>query len=51
MALTFVTNEDADWVRATERVIGKRIPERPMQGFEPTLRTLPAVGYVLAAPR
>ncbi|HPF36789.1 MAG TPA: DEAD/DEAH box helicase [Candidatus Krumholzibacteria bacterium] len=49
VALTFVTNEDADWVRATERVIGKRIPERPMQGFEPTLRTLPAVDRSRAA--
>ena len=32
-AITFVTNEDRDWIRATERMIGAAIPLRPVAGF------------------
>jgi len=33
-ALTLVTNEDADLVRALERVLGRRIERRSLEGFE-----------------
>jgi ATP-dependent RNA helicase RhlE len=32
-AITFVTHEDRDWIRATERMIGSAIPLRPVAGF------------------
>ena len=35
IACTFVTNNDRDWVRATERMIGSTIPRRKVEGFEP----------------
>ncbi|MFP6640338.1 MAG: DEAD/DEAH box helicase [Myxococcota bacterium] len=35
VACTFVTSEDRDWVRATERMIGSPIPRRQVEGFEP----------------
>jgi len=41
VALTFTTHEDAAWVRATEKMIGKRIDERPEPGFEPRTRAMP----------
>ena len=34
-ARTFVTSSDSDWVRATERMIGSRIPRQRVEGFEP----------------
>jgi ATP-dependent RNA helicase RhlE len=34
VACTFVTSEDRAWVRATERMIGKPIPRRKVEGFE-----------------
>ncbi|MCH7708134.1 MAG: DEAD/DEAH box helicase [Myxococcales bacterium] len=34
-AWTFVTNHDRGWVRATESMIGKPIPRRQVEGFEP----------------
>ena len=34
-ALTFVTRDDAAWLRATERKLGNSIPRRTVQGFEP----------------
>ena len=34
VACTFVTGEDRAWVRATERMIGKPIPRRRVEGFE-----------------
>ena len=34
VARTFVTGGDRDWVRATERMIGKPIPLRRVEGFE-----------------
>jgi ATP-dependent RNA helicase RhlE len=34
IACTFVTGEDRDWVRATERVLGQPIPLRRYDGFE-----------------
>ena len=33
-ALTFVTRNDGDWLRATERKLGKSIPRRTVEGFE-----------------
>jgi len=36
-ACTFVTGEDAAWVRATERMIGAPIPRRVTEGFEDDL--------------
>jgi ATP-dependent RNA helicase RhlE len=33
-ALTFVTNHDRGWLRATERMIGKPIPRETIDGFE-----------------
>jgi ATP-dependent RNA helicase RhlE len=35
LALTFVTREDVGWLRATERKLGKSIPRRTLEGFEP----------------
>ncbi|MFV1987210.1 MAG: DEAD/DEAH box helicase [Gemmatimonadota bacterium] len=35
IACTFVTNNDVDWVRATERKIGYSIPRRSVEGFAP----------------
>jgi superfamily II DNA/RNA helicase len=35
VACTFVTSSDRDWVIATERMIGSRIPRRQVEGFEP----------------
>ncbi len=35
MARTFVTGSDGGWVRATERLIGARIPRQHVEGFEP----------------
>ncbi len=34
-ACTFVTADDSGWVRATERMIGSRIPRLQVEGFEP----------------
>ena len=34
-ACTFVTGSDLGWVRATERMIGKPIPYRLVEGFDP----------------
>ncbi|MCG8591728.1 MAG: DEAD/DEAH box helicase [Proteobacteria bacterium] len=34
-ACTFVTREDAAWVRETERMLGAPIPQRTLPGFEP----------------
>jgi ATP-dependent RNA helicase RhlE len=34
VACTFVTGEDRDWVRATERMIGAPIPRRNVEGFD-----------------
>ena len=34
IACTFVTNEDVDWMRATERMLGQPIPIRRFAGFE-----------------
>jgi ATP-dependent RNA helicase RhlE len=33
-ALTFVTGDDAAWLRATERKLGAAIPRRTVKGFE-----------------
>ena len=33
-ALTFVTRDDAAWLRATERMLGSAIPRRKVEGFE-----------------
>ncbi len=33
-ALTFVTRDDAAWLRATERKLGTAIPRKTVQGFE-----------------
>jgi ATP-dependent RNA helicase RhlE len=33
-ALTFVTRDDAAWLRATERMLGAPIPRRTFEGFE-----------------
>ena len=33
-ALTFVTRDDGDWLRATERKLGDSIPRRTVAGFE-----------------
>jgi ATP-dependent RNA helicase RhlE len=39
-ACTFVTHDDRGWVRSTERMLGKPIPRRKVEGFEPdTART------------
>ncbi len=35
IACTFVTSDDRDWVRATERMIGAPIQRRHVEGFEP----------------
>ncbi len=35
VACTFVTPENRDWVRATERMIGAPIPRRQVEGFAP----------------
>jgi ATP-dependent RNA helicase RhlE len=35
-AFTFVTVEDGDWIRATERMIGKGIPRRKVEGYKTT---------------
>ena len=35
-AYTFVTVEDGAWIRATERMIGKGIPRRKVEGFTTT---------------
>jgi ATP-dependent RNA helicase RhlE len=44
-ACTFVTGEDAAWVRATERMIGTPIARRDVAGFEgETLDTRPGGG-------
>jgi ATP-dependent RNA helicase RhlE len=34
VACTFVTGADRSWVRATERMIGKPIARRKVEGFE-----------------
>ncbi len=34
-ALTFVTSDDADWLRATERMLGAAIPRQTVEGFDP----------------
>ena len=34
-ALTFVTRDDASWLRATERMLGSAIPRRTVEGFAP----------------
>lgn len=41
IALTFVTSDDRDWLRATERMIGKPIPRRQIEGLGHTT-TAPA---------
>jgi len=33
-AFTFVTSDDRDWIRATERMIGSAIPQEKVDGFE-----------------
>ena len=33
-ACTFITADDKDWLRATERMIGAPIPQRALEGFE-----------------
>ena len=33
-AFTFVTADDRDWIRATERMIGDAIPQEKVDGFE-----------------
>jgi len=33
-ALTFTTRDDAEWLRATERQLGKPIPRREVEGFD-----------------
>ena len=40
-ARTFVTSSDSDWVRATERMIGSRIPRQRVEGFEPDVDEKP----------
>jgi len=35
IAFTFVTGQDRDWLRATERMIGSKIERRHIDGFEP----------------
>ena len=40
-ACTFVTAGDSGWVRATERMIGSRIPRRQVEGFEPDVNEQP----------
>jgi len=37
VACTFVTSADRSWVRATERMIGKPIPQRKADGFDHSL--------------
>jgi superfamily II DNA/RNA helicase len=44
IACTFVTAEDAAWVRATERVLKQRIPLRRYPGFEDEVLVAPANG-------
>ena len=34
IACTFVTSDDREWLRATERMIGSAIPRRQVDGFE-----------------
>ena len=34
IACTFITTNDSGWVRDTERMIGSRIPVRPVEGFK-----------------
>ncbi len=41
VACTFVTSEDRAWVRATERMIGKPIPRRRVEGFEHNADDMP----------
>ena len=48
VACTFVTSEDRAWVRATERMIGKPIPRRRVEGFEHDADDMPET---LRAPR
>jgi ATP-dependent RNA helicase RhlE len=55
VACTFVTGEDRDWVRATERMIGAPIPRRNVEGFDigstATLEVrVPAPAVVRAVP-
>ncbi len=40
-ACTFVTAGDSGWLRATERMIGSRIPRRQVAGFEPDVNEKP----------
>ena len=40
-ACTFVTADDSGWVRATERMIGSRIPRLQVEGFEPDVNEKP----------
>ena len=40
-AYTFVTAGDSGWLRATERMIGSRIPRRRVAGFEPDVNEKP----------
>ena len=40
-ACTFVTAGDSGWLRATERMIGSRIPRRRVAGFEPDVNEKP----------
>ena len=40
-ACTFVTAGDSGWVRATERMIGSRIPRRQVESFEPDVNEQP----------
>ncbi len=44
IACTFVTSGDRDWLRATERMIGARIPRRHVEGFEPDADEKPERG-------
>ncbi|MBZ0268522.1 DEAD/DEAH box helicase [bacterium] len=48
-AYTFVTPDDAGWVRDVERMIGASIPRRTVAGFDP--RTAPALKPAVSAIR
>ena len=41
VACTFVTKSDHGWLRATERMIGSRIPRLQVEGFEPDIEEKP----------
>jgi len=51
IACTFVTSNDRAWVNATERMIGKPIPRRQVEGFEPDFEDKPQPKRHRPAPR